>query len=146
MNEDEKQILNEMIHKNNTIDNTKTIREKKISRVLRKEIAFIKNIKSQHLDRKRIDIETQKNCTTLINNYNDIYTKLLENKINYNILYKFLNELEKIENGELNQHEASYNIGKLLKEIYIDPEINNTSDIIAKNINYNEYKNSLNKN
>ena len=82
----------------------------------------------------------------MINNYNDIYTKLLENKINYNILYKFLNELEKIENGELNQHEASYNIGKLLKEIYIDPEINNTSDIIAKNINYNEYKKSLNKN
>ena len=142
MNEGEKQILNEMIHKNNTIDNTKTIREKKISRVLRKEIAFIKNIKSQHLDRKRIDIETQKNCTTLINNYNDIYTKLLENKINYNILYKFLNELEKIENGELNQHEASYNIGKLLKNIYIDPEINSkSSETVSKKITYKEYLN-----
>ena len=142
MNAEEKKILNEMINKNNTIDNTETIREKKITKVLRKEIAFIKYIKGQHLDKKRIEFETQKCCPTLINDYNNIYTKILENKINYNILYKFLNELEKIENKELNQHEASYNIGKLLKEIYIDPEINNnTSDIIAKNINYNEYKN-----
>ena len=142
MNAEEKKILNEMINKNNTIDHTETIREKKITKVLRKEIAFIKYIKSQHLDKKRIEFETQKCCPTLISDYNNIYTKILENKINYNILYKFLNELEKIENNELNQHEASYNIGKLLKEIYIDPEINNnTSDIIAKNINYNEYKN-----
>lgn len=142
MNEDEKQILNEMIDKNNTIDNTDTIREKKISKILRKEIAFVKNIKSQHLDRKRIDAETQKNCPTLINNYDNIYTKLLENKINYNILYKFLNELEKIENGELNQHEASYNIGKLLKNIYIDPEINSkSSKTVSKKITYKEYLN-----
>lgn len=147
MNAEEKEILNEMINKNNTIDNTETIREKKITKVLRKEIAFIKYIKSQHLDKKRIEFETQKSCPTLFNDYNNIYTKILENKINYNILYKFLNELEKIENNELNQHEASYNIGKLLKEIYIDPEINNnSSDIISKNINYNEYKNSLNNN
>jgi|TARA_B110000285_G_scaffold233302_1_gene306665 hypothetical protein len=143
MNKKEKEILNEMINKNNTIDNTETIREKKISKILRKEIAFIENIKKQHLDKKKIKFETQKCCPTLINDYNNIYTKILENKINYNILYNFLNELEKIEKNELNQHEASYNIGKLLKKIYIDPEIDILSskkNISPKNISYSEYK------
>ena len=35
----------------------------------------------------------------------------------------FLDELESIENGEKNQHEASFEIGKLLKKMYIDPRI-----------------------
>ena len=35
----------------------------------------------------------------------------------------FLDELESIEKGEKNQHEASFEIGKLLKRMYIDPHI-----------------------
>ena len=36
------------------------------------------------------------------------------------IFEKFLNILKKIEDGELNQHEGSYLVGKYLKELYID--------------------------
>lgn len=144
MNKEEKKILNEMISKNNTIDNTETIREKKISKILKKEVAFFKYIKSQNNNKIKIENETKNACPTLFNNYNNIYTKLLENSLDYNILYNFLEELEKIENSKLNQHEASYNVGKLLKKIYIDSEIDISSskkDISPKKISYSEYKN-----
>tara|TARA_Y100000768_G_scaffold388816_1_gene387481 strand:- start:29788 stop:30225 length:438 start_codon:yes stop_codon:yes gene_type:complete len=144
MNKEEKKILKEMINKNNTIDNTNNIREKKISKILRKEIAFLKYIKRQNTNKIKIENETKNACPTLFNDYKDIYTRLIENNLNYNILYNFLDELEKIENNKLDQHEASYNVGKLLKKIYIDSEIDTTSskkNISPKKISYSEYKN-----
>jgi hypothetical protein len=36
------------------------------------------------------------------------------------ILNKFLDVLRKIEDGELDQHEGSFLVGTLLKELYID--------------------------
>ena len=39
------------------------------------------------------------------------------------IMYKFLDALVSIENGSRNQHEASYEIGMLLKELYVDKKI-----------------------
>lgn len=144
MNKEEKKILKEMINKNNTIDNTNNIREKKISKILRKEIAFFKYIKQQNTNKIRIENETKNACPILFNDYKDIYTKLIENNLNYDILYNFLDELEKIENNKLDQHEASYNVGKLLKNIYIDSEIDTSSskkNISPKKISYSEYKN-----
>lgn len=144
MNKEEKKILKEMINKNNTIDNTNNIREKKISKILRKEIAFFKYIKQQNTNKIRIENETKNACPILFNDYKDIYIKLIENNLNYDILYNFLDELEKIENNKLDQHEASYNVGKLLKKIYIDSEIDTSSskkNISPKKISYNEYKN-----
>ena len=144
MNKEEKKILKEMINKNNTIDNTNNIREKKISKILRKEIAFFKYIKQQNTNKIRIENETKNACPTLFNDYKDIYTRLIENNLNYDILYNFLDELEKIENNKLDQHEASYNVGKLLKKIYIDSEIDTSSskkNISPKKISYSEYKN-----
>ena len=40
-----------------------------------------------------------------------------------NLLHKFLIILEKIENGECDQHEASVKVGQILKEIYIDSAV-----------------------
>ena len=36
------------------------------------------------------------------------------------ILHNFLSTLKQIENGELDQHDASVKIGKILKELYVD--------------------------
>jgi hypothetical protein len=55
-----------------------------------------------------------------IQNYTDIYNKVLKNEINLDILNKFLDTLELIENGEVDQHEASVKVGTYLKELYVD--------------------------
>ena len=37
-----------------------------------------------------------------------------------NILFNFLDVLKRIERGELDQHEASFEVGTLLKRLYVD--------------------------
>ena len=53
-------------------------------------------------------------------NYTDIYNKVKNDEIDLPLLNQFLNVLQRIESGEMDQHEASYLIGTILKEIYID--------------------------
>ena len=67
----------------------------------------------------------------------------------------FLNILKRIEDGELDQHEGSYLVGKYLKELYIDSAMRNEERIkkmnlkkstkktlnVEKNITYKDYKN-----
>jgi len=52
--------------------------------------------------------------------YTDIYNKLLKGELNVVILYAFIAKLRDIEEGRSDQHEASFEIGKLLKKLYID--------------------------
>ena len=59
-------------------------------------------------------------CRFLFDNYTDIFNKLYKDQLNVQILYTFIQELKNIENGRTDQHEASFKIGKLLKELYID--------------------------
>ena len=91
----------------------------------------------------------------MFKHYPNIYNKLLKNQIQIKILYRFLDELEKIEKGQQNQHEASYKIGLLLKEMYIDKKIDvkkesstnqSTTKRRVKKITYEEYKKQQEKN
>ena len=45
---------------------------------------------------------------------------MLKKEIEVSLLFKFIDILEKIEKGILNQHEASFQVGTILKKIYID--------------------------
>jgi hypothetical protein len=59
-------------------------------------------------------------CYFLYSNYTDIFNKIKKDEIDINILFQFLDVLQKIENKELDQHEGSFEVGTLLKKIYID--------------------------
>jgi hypothetical protein len=59
-------------------------------------------------------------CQFLFNNYTDIFNKVKKDEIDLKILLRLLNLLHAIEEGALDQHEGSFEVGKLLKEIYID--------------------------
>ena len=54
------------------------------------------------------------------NHYTDIYNKVIKDEINLTILLRLLNVLNSIEEGHVDQHEGSFEVGKLLKKIYID--------------------------
>ena len=93
--------------------------------------------------------------------YTDLYNKLIKNELNLHILSQFLDVLEEIEEGKVDQHEGSFKIGKLLREIYVDsalrksnkldqragmkgnkqPKINN-----GKRISYKQYKANMAEN
>ena len=56
---------------------------------------------------------------SLFNFYTFIFIISIRNQI-LNILVRLLNVLYSIEEGNVDQHEGSFEVGKLLKEIYID--------------------------
>ena len=64
---------------------------------------------------------------------------------------KFLEVLKNIEDEKVNQHEGSYQVGKILKELYIDSALKKSekldkkykskdSENKGKNISWKEYK------
>jgi len=143
--------LQQMIDANNTINHTEEIRNLKHSKLIRDDVIKIQNtkrkLKTNHF--KTLDNELQKDCFFLFKNYTLIYNKLLKNDLDIKILYKFLDALESIENGTRDQHEASYEIGLLLKQIYIDKKIDDAPQnnfVSPKNdISWKTYYNSINE-
>ena len=92
-------------------------------------------------------------CTFLFTYYTDIFNKIRKNEIDLKILFRFLDVLKEIEDGDLDQHEGSFVVGKLLKEMYIDSALRkadklneNNLPIIKvepKDINWKKFKNCL---
>ena len=149
MDDSQRMKLQEMIDVNHTLNHTEEIRSLKHSKLIRDDVVKIQNtkrkLKTTHF--KTLDNELQKECFFLFKNYTSIYNKLLKNDLDIKILYKFLDVLETIENGTRDQHEASYEIGLLLKKIYIDKKIVDTSAnqfiVPTNDISWKKYYNTL---
>ena len=62
----------------------------------------------------------------------DIFNKLKKDELNLNILHKLLDILKQIEKSELDQHEGAFEVGKLLKAMYIDSASNERQRRIDK--------------
>lgn len=149
MDQSQQEMLEKMIKENNTEDNTAKIRNLKHSSRIRKDVSNITNIKRKNRSRdfKTLDRECQSKAGFLFRHYPIIYNKMLKSEINMKIMYRFLDVLASIENGEKNQHEASYEIGMLLKHMYIDKKIDlekektrQDKNIKPKKLTYEEYK------
>ena len=149
MDNQQKRQLDKLIQENNVIDNTENIRSEAKSKKIRDCVIHIQKTKQAFnftKDFKLLDKECMKHSSYLFLNFPNIYNKLLRNQIDVEILFRFLYELSEIENGNKNQHEASFEIGKLLKEMYIDKEMEDIdqfpmkqSQLNNKNISYSEY-------
>lgn len=149
MDESQQEILQKMIKEHNTEDNTTKIRNLKHSSQIRKDVSNIANIKRKNRSRdfKTLDRECQSKAGFLFRHYPIIYNKIIKSEINMKIMYRFLDVLATIENGEKDQHEASYEIGMLLKNMYVDKKIDlkkektrQDKNIKPKKLTYEEYK------
>jgi len=110
-----------MIKANNVEDQTEMIRDLKHSDILRKDIQTLLSLKEKFgNDSEKLNLECMYECSFLFNYYTDIYNKIRKDEISLSILYKFLDILKQIENKEVDQHEGSFIVGTLLKELYID--------------------------
>ena len=123
MNDSERLKLQEMIKANNVEDQTSRIRELKHSGKIRQDINSYLQLVKKYPGSQNKEFFKQsclKQCSFLFNNYTDIYNKLTKNELNIAILLDFVNVLSDIENNVIDQHEGSFKVGKLLKELYID--------------------------
>jgi hypothetical protein len=127
MNENQRLQLQNMIQKNNVEDQTELIRNLKHSEVLRNELNVMMDIKMKYRENinseevtKQIYEECVEKCSFLFTYYTDIFNKIRKDEIDISILNRFLDVLKKIEDGNLDQHEGSFLVGTILKELYID--------------------------
>lgn len=164
MNDAERLNLQKMITTNNVEDCTETIRTKKHSSKIKDDVQRLINLKQKYprlskTNPEQFDSIVVSQCNFLFTNYTDIFNKVKKDEIDMKILMEFLNVLKMIEENKIDQHEGSYQVGKLLKSIYIDSALrkaekldkktgNKTTTVKKdKKITWSEYKATiLNKN
>lgn len=117
--------LQKMINSNDVVDCTDEIRNKKHSQLIKNDIQNLINIKHKYARLKESNPRQFDNmCVSqsnfLYTNYTDLFNRVKKDEIDLNILAHFITVLKKIEDSELDQHEGSFMIGKLLKEMYVD--------------------------
>jgi len=137
MDDDQRLQLQNMIKANNVEDQTDLIRKLKHSEKLIPEINALlllkKKYKDTGLDEEPFQLDVIDQCNFLFTYYTDIFNKIKKNEIDLTILNQFLNVLQLIENGEVDQHEGSFMVGNLLKEIYVDSALRKAAKLNEKN-------------
>ena len=111
-----------MLKESGASDNTDKIRKLKHSGKIREQVTIMMDIKKNYsrLGKRGLEKMIESKCNWLFTNYTNIFNKLKKGELNLTILDKFLSTLKDMEDGNMDQHEASVKIGQVLKELYID--------------------------
>ena len=134
MDDNSRLHLQKMIKANNVDDQTDLIRELKHSHLLQEDINNLIRIKAKYKnDLNKINEEGMNECSFLFTYYTDIYNKIRKDEIDLSILNKFLNVLRRIEDGEIDQHDGSFLVGQLLKELYVDSALKKANKLDEQN-------------
>lgn len=132
MDDQQRLQLQNMIKANNVEDQTDFIRSLKHSQIIRNEVNNLILVKAKYRgDDAKIHEEGVNECNFLFTYYTDIYNKVRKDEIDIHILNKFLDVLKKIEDGEMDQHEGSFLVGSILKELYIDSALRKAEKLDA---------------
>ena len=137
MNDDERLNLRKMIAANNTEDNTSKIRNLKHGELIRADVATLLKLKHDYARLEKsnpaqFDAICVSRCAFLFKHYTEIFNKIKKNEMDLTILMKFVSVLKLIEDGKIDQHEGSFEVGKLLKQIYIDSAIRTSEHLDEK--------------
>jgi hypothetical protein len=132
MDDNQRLHLQKMIAVNNVEDQTGLIRELKHSEILRENVNNLVMLKAKYLDDPAaLNLEAMVECNFLFNYYTDLYNKIRKDEIDLKILFQFIEVLRKIEDGQMDQHEGSYEVGLLLKKIYVDSALRKAEKLNA---------------
>ena len=125
MDESQRLHLEKMIKENNVEETTGKIRELKHSQCIKRDVDIFLSLKKKYsrllkTNKQQFTNIVQMQCKFLFTNYTNLFNRLLKDELNLKILAMLLMILKRIEDGELDQHEGSYEVGKILKELYVD--------------------------
>ncbi len=117
-----RQQLDNLMRDEDVQDSTDRIRELKHSSKIRGDLERLIALRREHT---RATPETFRRmalarCAFMHEHYTDMLFKLIKNEVDINLIMRFVDLLAAIESGQLNQHEASFQVGTILKKIYID--------------------------
>ena len=117
--------LSKLIKEYESEETTGTIRSLKHSTEIKRNVGVIEGLKKKYSRMYKSNFEQFRNIAMkqadfLYNNYTNIFNRLIKNELDLHILWQFLEVLRNIEDGEIDQHEGSYQVGMLLKKLYVD--------------------------
>ena len=134
MNDTERLDLKKLLNEMDCDNNTETIRQVKHSVQIRDGIRKMEQLKKTYSHVRDNDNEQfirlcQGECQFLFDNYMDIFARVLKDEIDLNIMTQLLGVLKMIEDGNVDQHEGSVMVGKILKELYLDSAIKRADNL-----------------
>ena len=137
MDDDQRIHLQKMIDANDTQDHTEVIRRVKHSSQIYQDVTTMIKLKHDYSrlvksNPKQFDAICVSRCAFLFTYYTDLYNKLKSGEIDLNLLYKMIKILREIEDGKLDQHEGSFEVGKILKSIYVDSALKRSENLDAE--------------
>jgi hypothetical protein len=117
-----RQQLDNLMRDEDIVHSTERIRELKHSSKIRGDLERLMALRHEHT---RATPEVFRRmvlarCPFMHEHYSDVLFKLIKNEVDINLIMRFVDLLAAIETGQLNQHEASFQVGTILKKIYID--------------------------
>ena len=117
-----RQHLDNLMRDEDITHSTDRIKELKHSSKSRGDIERLIALKQQH---SRATPEAFRRmalarCPFMHEHYTDVLFKLIKDEVDVRLIMRFVDLLAAIEEGRLNQHEASFQVGTILKKIYID--------------------------
>ena len=126
--------LQEMITENNVVDNTHLIRMYKHSQRIRDDVTTMATLKRDYgrLSRDKFETLCASRCSFLFERYPELYNKIMRQEIDMAILDKVLTSLKRVEDSQLDQHEASFEVGTLLRKMYVDSALRSQRSREAK--------------
>ena len=137
MDPDQRIHLQKMIDANDTEDHTEVIRRVKHSSQIYQDVSTMIKLKHDYSrlaksNHKQFDAMCVSRCTFLFTYYTDLYNRLKTGEIDLNLMFKMIRVLREIEDGKLDQHEGSYEVGKILKSIYVDSALKRSENLDAE--------------
>ena len=123
-------------------DNTEYIRKIKHSELIQHDLQLIDELKNKNAEQRKTAplafIETaQREANFLYNNYTDIFNKSIADELDLDIMFRTLNVLKQIEEGNIDQNEGSVLVGTLLKELYVDSALKRGAKLDEENAKTN---------
>ena len=144
MNDSERLQLQKMIKTNDTEDNTVLIRSLQHSKLIWADVNNILSLKKKYAALEKSDPDEfstlcSGHANFIFTTYTDIFNKVIKNEINLDTLLELINVLKSIEEGACDQHEGSFAVGKILKEMYIDSALRKSENNDLLNGNQSEH-------
>ena len=129
------------------VDNTAQIRRLKHSARILDDVRTFAVLKQDHgdlkaqdsaaIDRKAGDPDAFASravdaCAFMRDNYPDLLRRMIRDEIDYQLLLRVIQVLRRIEDGLVDQNEGSVEVGKILKELYVDSALRRSEQLDEK--------------
>lgn len=130
--------LKRLLKDSNAEDNTEYIRRVKHSEKIRDDIRKLDRLKKDEATLYNENKDAFKNMAQSVSNflfmnYTDIFNKVITDELDLAIMSRLLGVIKMIEDGQVDQHEGSVVVGKILKELYVDSALKRCDNLDKEN-------------